>query len=266
MTSSDWTAQPSRLASSGVPHPRRGKGSKKHILWSLPADWMMRVWNAAGGDWAYRDASAVHMLTPVRPAEFVPGERDDRSVPGVGITLAGKILVIGVAPVKSHRGKFGTGETAIRVRSDSPNTAIQHLVQRCRNDVGRVIVVKLEARTACERRLDESTVGRWSRCSHDYRVCLPSSGHRRLQADARCRGIRCRRGWPFHRQNPVPLWAGRTRAPAHGTDRRHCEADAAGRKHRACNFPERSAGCRRSTRGWLTDVPTLQADQRPSRG
>lgn len=155
MTSSDWSADPSRWTASQIPHPRRGKGSKKHILRFLPADWMTRVWNAVGADWAYRDALAVHMLTPVRPSEFVPGQRDGRWVRGVTIVLAGTMLVIGVAPVKSHGGKYGTGETAIRLRADSPNPAIQHLVQRCQSAAGRAIVVTLEGTNGMRKALEK---------------------------------------------------------------------------------------------------------------
>lgn len=154
MKSPDWSKQPSRWADSGIPHPRRGKGSKKHILGSLPADWMMRVWQAAGTDWAYLDALAVHMLTPVRPAEFVPGWRNGRDVPGVAVALVGAMLLIAVAPVKSHDGKYGTGETTIRLSADHPNPAVQHLVKRCRTARRGAIAVRLEGTNGMRKALE----------------------------------------------------------------------------------------------------------------
>lgn len=154
MTSCDWSKQPSRWTASPIPHPRRGRGGKKHVLGSLPRDWMMTVWQAAGTDWAYLDALAVHMLTPVRPAEFVPGFRNCRRIPGVAVALVGTMLLIGVAPVKSHDGKYGTGATTIRLSADHPNPAVQHLVKRCRTARRGAIAVRLEGTNGMRKALE----------------------------------------------------------------------------------------------------------------
>jgi hypothetical protein len=155
MASPKWREQPSRWTDSSIPHPRRGKGSKKHVLGNLPADWMMQVWDAAGGSWPYRDALAVHILTPVRPAEFVPAMRDGRWVQGVVVALSGNVLTIGVAPVKTHGGKFGTRGTAIRLCADAAHPAVDHLVQRCRAAKGHTVVVALDGTNGMRKALEK---------------------------------------------------------------------------------------------------------------
>jgi len=133
-------ACPSSRWSEQVKPPRRGKGSKKHVLFKLPADWIDKVWAAAGPGWTYRDALAIHMLTPVRPAEFVPAMREGRWVPGVAVALKGDVLLIKVAPAKSHGGKYGTGESVMRFAARNPNPAVVHLVARCRSAGGGLVV------------------------------------------------------------------------------------------------------------------------------
>lgn len=138
---SSFTSPPSRWSEAEGPKPRRGKKSKKHVLKDLPSDWSDRIWRAAKvGNWKYLDALAVHMLSPVRPAEFVPGQREGRFVDGVRIWLDGDALVIGVTPVKSHNGKFGTGETEIRLDTRHGHPAIAHLANLCRGGEGVAII------------------------------------------------------------------------------------------------------------------------------
>lgn len=120
--------------------PRRGKGSKKHVLFKLPTNWMEQVWAAAGPEWKYRDALAVHMLTPVRPAEFVPSLREGRHVPGIAVRLEARVLIVNVAPVKSHNGKYGTRESVMRFHATSGHPAVVHLVALCRSGGGRVTI------------------------------------------------------------------------------------------------------------------------------
>lgn len=136
---SSFACPESRWAAQEKP-PRRGKASKKHVLFKLPPDWMHMVWAAAGPDWKYRDALAIHMLAPVRPAEFIPGLREGRHVPGIAVRLEDGVLIINVAPVKSHGGKYGTGESVIRFDAASGHPAIVHLVAFCRSSGGRAII------------------------------------------------------------------------------------------------------------------------------
>lgn len=141
---SSFDCGPSRWTTSEGPHPRRGKGSKKHELKKLPHDWTDRIWRAAmDAQWKYLDALAVHILSPARPAEFVRGVRDGRDVEGIEIALEGDVLVIRVAPVKSHGGKYGTGETELRLDVRRENLAVAHLVRLC-EDHGGSTVVSLE--------------------------------------------------------------------------------------------------------------------------
>ncbi len=138
---SSFAGPPSRWTEAEGPKPRRGKASKKHVLKFLPADWTERIWRAAQAEnWKYLDALAVHMLSPVRPAEFVPGQREGRFVDGIKVQLDGDVLVIGVAPVKSHGGKYGTGETEIRLDIRHGHPAIAHLVRLCREGGGAIVV------------------------------------------------------------------------------------------------------------------------------
>lgn len=138
---SSFAGPPSRWSVAEGPKPRRAKASKKHVLKSLPASWPMLIWERAAADnWKYIDALAVHILSPVRPAEFVPGQRDGREVAGVELRLKGDVLVIGVTPFKSHGGKYGTGESAIQIDANGDNPAVAHLVALCRRCGGRAIV------------------------------------------------------------------------------------------------------------------------------
>lgn len=142
-SASSFVCEPSAWTSSAIPHPRRGKGSKKFVLPQLPAGWMATVWEAAGEDWPYLDALAIHMLTPARPAEFVAGDREGRWIPGIGVALIGSVLAIAIAPVKSHGGKFGTGRSDMRFDANSLNPAVRHLVERCRSADRGAIVISL---------------------------------------------------------------------------------------------------------------------------
>jgi hypothetical protein len=139
---SSFASPPSRWTEAEGPKPRRGKASKKHMLKVLPADWTDRIWRAAAeaDNWKYLDALAVHMLSPARPAEFVPAEREGQFVAGIEVWLDGDILAIGVAPVKSHDGKYGTGDTEIRLDARSHLPAVAHLVALCRDNGGKTVI------------------------------------------------------------------------------------------------------------------------------
>ena len=155
MTSSDWSAQPSRWG--GVQHtaPAPGKGQQEARSRVAPKGLdVQSLGGPAGPDWAYLDALAVHMITPVRPAEFVPGWRNGRDVPEFACRPGwARCSSIAVAPVKSHNGKYGTGQTTIKVRADSPNPAVRHLVQRCRTSRNRAIAVALKNTNAMRKAL-----------------------------------------------------------------------------------------------------------------
>lgn len=138
---SSFASPPSRWTEAEGPKARRGKTSKKHALKLLPVDWTDCVWRAAQAEnWKYLDALAVHMLSPVRPAEFVPGQREGRFIDGIKIWLDGDALVICVTPVKSHGGKFGTGDTEIRLDGRHGHPAVTHLTDLCRRNGGKAVV------------------------------------------------------------------------------------------------------------------------------
>lgn len=138
---SSFDCGPSRWTLSDGPHPRRGRASKKHELKKLPLDWTDRIWAmATETNWRYLDALAAHMLSSVRPAEFVPGVREGKQVGGVVIMLDGSMLTIHVSPAKSHGGKYGTGETKILIDAKSDHPAVIHLVVLCRSNGGSATV------------------------------------------------------------------------------------------------------------------------------
>lgn len=138
---SSFDGSDSRWTALEGPRPRRGKRSKKHVLATLPKDWTDRVWQTAVQiEFRYLDALAVHIVTPARPSEFVPSSRDGRPVPGIEIELAGEVLVIRVTPTKSHDGKYGTGQTAVRLDAKSDYAPVAHLVRLCRAKGGSTVV------------------------------------------------------------------------------------------------------------------------------
>jgi hypothetical protein len=108
---------PSRWCAANPSGPERGATSKKHLLGMLPEGWDNRLWETATSrGWKYLKELALHLLTPVRPEELVPGDRP--SGPSEGVLLEidqlGHLAMTFV-PVKSHGGRFGTEVTTITV-------------------------------------------------------------------------------------------------------------------------------------------------------
>ncbi len=132
---------PSSRWCDGTARPRRGVGSKRFVLAKLPSDWDDRMWKVAcETGFVGLDALAVHMLTPARSEEFVPGDRPTGWSEGVSVTLeARSVLAIAIAPVKTRGGKYGTPRTVIRVKASEPGPA-SHLAGRCASFGGRMVV------------------------------------------------------------------------------------------------------------------------------
>lgn len=120
--------------------PPRGGGSKKHVLRQLPPDWLARLWEATPPDWPYRMALAVHMLTPVRPEEFLPGPRAHAWSEGVIVMLNKGALEIMIPPAKSHGGRFGTSETTILIDPKTAGGPAAYLAELCAASGGRLVV------------------------------------------------------------------------------------------------------------------------------
>ncbi len=138
-----WERSPSRWHLSSNSGRERGQNSKEDVLRTLPADWDLRVWDEAETkrDFAHLDAIAVHMVVPLRPEELVPGERPAGRSPGVLIEWrSASCLAITFAPVKSHKGLYGTGLTEICVDPIVFGGAAQHLAARCKASGGRMVV------------------------------------------------------------------------------------------------------------------------------
>jgi hypothetical protein len=150
---SPWDAPPSRWHEAAGPHPRRGKNSKKHVLPDLPSDWLERLWEAVPEVWPYRAALAVHMTTPCRPEELVPGPRPHGWSAGVILQLhSAHELAITFAPVKTRRGKYGTPSVTIRWDPTKAGAPAAYLGGLCAAAGGR-LVVSLRSKNAMRKSL-----------------------------------------------------------------------------------------------------------------
>jgi hypothetical protein len=138
---SAWEMPRSRWLDMDTPGPRRGKHSKKNVLASLPDDWQARLWQAVPEQWRYRAALAVHLLTPSRPEELVPGARPHGWSPGAEIELrAPNLLEITIAPVKTHGAKYGTPTTTIKIDPIAEGGPAIYFAELCAAAGGRVVV------------------------------------------------------------------------------------------------------------------------------
>lgn len=138
---SAWEMPRSRWLGADTPGPRRGKHSKKNVLAFLPDDWQARLWQAVPEQWRYRAALAVHLLSPCRPEELVPGARPHGWSPGAEIQLRSpNLLEITIAPVKTHGGKYGTPTTTIKIDPIAEGGPAIYLAELCAVAGGRMVV------------------------------------------------------------------------------------------------------------------------------
>jgi hypothetical protein len=127
--------------------PKRDAGSKKYVLGLLPPDWDERLWQAAVEKWnkpadqQKLDALAAALLAPVRPEEFVPGDRPHGRSEGIVIELpTPRRLHIINATVKHHRGRYGAGIVTVTIDPIEAGGAAAYLAGRCAAAGGRLVI------------------------------------------------------------------------------------------------------------------------------
>jgi hypothetical protein len=137
----------SRWRAQAGPLPRRGANSKKNVLCLLPPDWDERLWQAALELWnetedaSDRDALAAALLAPVRPEEFIAGERPDGWSEGVIVEQrSARRLDITISPAKSHQGRYGTGTTTVKIDPIAAGGPAVYLAARCADAGGRMVI------------------------------------------------------------------------------------------------------------------------------
>jgi hypothetical protein len=131
----------SRWQEMDTPRQRRGRASKKHSLKKLPPDWMDTLWTAVPSDWPYQRELAVHMLIPSRPAELVPGVRPHGSSPGAIVELLhAQSLQVTIAPVKSHRGRYGSPTATVHWDPVAEGGPAAFLAELCDAAGGHIVV------------------------------------------------------------------------------------------------------------------------------
>ncbi|MDQ2079051.1 hypothetical protein RA307_02575 [Xanthobacteraceae bacterium Astr-EGSB] len=151
---SPWEMPASRWQMCDGSRPQRGEGSKKLLLPLLPRDWRERMWTAAPTDWPYLSAMAVHILTPARPEELVPGERPTGWSSGVEVELLSPgRMAIRINPVKSHDGEYGIPDVGIHVDPVAAGDAALHLARLC-NAAGGMMVVSISSKNAMRKALE----------------------------------------------------------------------------------------------------------------
>ena len=99
----------SRWRAASGEHQKRGANSKRDVLKLLPPDWDERVWLAALDEWndpadlADLQSLAVSLLVPVRPQEFIAGERPYGWSDGVLVERRSpRLLAVTIWPAKSR--------------------------------------------------------------------------------------------------------------------------------------------------------------------
>lgn len=152
-------APASRWRAAEGSHTKRGAGSKKHVLALLPPNWNERLWQTAVEEWngpqdqQELDALAVALLAPVRPAEFVPGDRPHGWSAGISVELlAPERLHIVNATVKNHSGRYGAGIVTVKINPKVAGGPAAYLAERCTVAGGR-IVIAICAKNAARKRL-----------------------------------------------------------------------------------------------------------------
>lgn len=119
------------------PRPVRGAASKKHDLRHLPDGWREQVWQQMRGK--FKDVCAALCLCPARPAEYLD-VRDDGKPGGILVIRQGDTLVFTSRPVKSHRGRYGTGRSIIAVDIVRGGAPAQHLAELCDRSDGKIML------------------------------------------------------------------------------------------------------------------------------
>jgi len=149
----------SRWRASAGAHPPRGINSKRNVLGLLPANWDKWVWQAALEEWSgpddqqELDALAVELSAPVRPEEFMPGERADGWSEGVLVELRSpRRLDIKIAPAKSHGGRYGTGTTIVKIDPVKAGGPAAYLAARC-VDAGGKMVITIRSKNTSRKKL-----------------------------------------------------------------------------------------------------------------
>lgn len=136
----DFTRK-SRWATETGATKKRGSASKKHVLRDLPRDWIRQLWGFVPHGHKYRDAIAVLSLSPSRPGEVVPGDRPCGFSEGIIVALDSKgHLVLANRPLKSHGGKYGMEQSAVKIDVAAEGPVAEYLAQRCREQGGKFVV------------------------------------------------------------------------------------------------------------------------------
>lgn len=134
-------SRPSRWTTEAVEKKIRGSASKKHVLAELPRDWILRFWRFVPPEHKYRDAIAVLSLSPSRPGEVVPGDRPSGFSQGITVVLDKKgRLVLANRPLKTHGGKYGMAQSAVKIDVAAEGPIAEYLAHRCREQGGQFVV------------------------------------------------------------------------------------------------------------------------------
>lgn len=151
----------SRWSEAEGPHPEPGAGSKKHVLGLLPSNWDERLWQTAVEEWSAPgdqhklDALAVALVVPVRPEEFVPGDRPHGRSDGIVVELlAPERLHIINATVKNHGGRYGAGIVTLKINPVEAGGPAGYLAARCAAAGGRMVIAVC-SKNASRKRLDQ---------------------------------------------------------------------------------------------------------------
>jgi hypothetical protein len=145
--------KPSRWQTENKNKIARGSKSKKHTLEDLAPGWIERFWPFVPVSHKYRDAIAVISVSPARPGEVVPGDRPSGFSAGVAVALdKNGFLVLATKPLKTHDGKYGMDECALRLDVAKEGAVAKYLAQRCREE-GGFFIVKIKSAQALSKAL-----------------------------------------------------------------------------------------------------------------
>ncbi|MDO8875431.1 MAG: hypothetical protein Q8M24_16170 [Pseudolabrys sp.] len=152
-------SQASRWREAEGSHPKPGARSKKHILRLLPPNWDELVWLTALEEWnepkdqKVLDTLAVALVVPVRPEEFVPGDRPHGRSEGIVVQLlAPERLHIINATVKNHGGRYGAGVVTVKINPTEAGGPAAYLAARCFAAGGRMVIAN-GSKNAARKRL-----------------------------------------------------------------------------------------------------------------
>ena len=130
-----------RWTTSKVAKKNHRKRDKKGDLARLPRDWRERVWSCVPSNSPFKDAVAVHSLSPARGGELQPGQRPSGFSAGVIVALTkNNELVIATKPLKTHDGKFGMEICAVKIDIALEGPIAVYLAERCRSNGGKFVV------------------------------------------------------------------------------------------------------------------------------